>query len=299
MEITKHDAAQRLGLGFLCAWLALGCGTRSLDVVHEGVTPAADASTSSDGSTPDGSGPDTNVEICNGSDDDNNGRIDDLDVGREGVCDCIRVTVLGDPSVDEGAHVLDTWLKLRAVVPLRRLGRDMLTAAVLADTDVLVVEDLSQLGRVFAAPETTDLEAFVRAGGGLFVLAGYGRSIDNANILLASFGLGLNPPDPLAPQGVETSVDTWSKHPVSEGVSNVIVIDSQATRGLGAELARAGTVEVARVLEADSGRVLVWGDDFIADYGTWRARSDLDIDRLWLNALRWLTRKTRCQLPAP
>src|SRR4051812_29414911 len=47
---------------------------------------------------------------CNAIDDDCNGAIDDVDVGKDGICDCLGVLILGT-SGSLAASTFETWLK--------------------------------------------------------------------------------------------------------------------------------------------------------------------------------------------
>src|SRR5690606_5076652 len=57
-----------------------------------------------------GATPGSNEDTCDGIDNDGNGIIDDVDVGRDGICDCLMIATLGEPGVWGEGDVFATWL---------------------------------------------------------------------------------------------------------------------------------------------------------------------------------------------
>src|SRR5688500_6435915 len=97
---------------------------------------------------------------CNALDDDCDGYIDDVDVGHDGICDCLNVGVLGDPGVHASSS-FQVWLEARGTTVVRfGLYDAALTAAALAPFDVVV---LDRLRRDYSATEADVLRASVEA----------------------------------------------------------------------------------------------------------------------------------------
>ena len=68
---------------------------------------------------------------CDGVDENQNGVIDDVDKGKDGLCDCLRIGFLGALASDAGnaTGAFETWLEERSDVPVTHIGaRDALTA---------------------------------------------------------------------------------------------------------------------------------------------------------------------------
>ena len=51
--------------------------------------------------------------------------------------------------------------------------------------------------------------------------------------------------------------------------------------------------------EYQRGRVYVWGDEWITYDSEWSAHTDYQVERFWLNSLKWLTAVGRCQVELP
>ena len=43
--------------------------------------------------------------------------------------------------------------------------------------------------------------------------------------------------------------------------------------------------------------VLVWGDEWISFDSEWVGHPDYQVERFWLNALKWLSPAGECQVP--
>jgi hypothetical protein len=54
---------------------------------------------------------------------------------------------------------------------------------------------------------------------------------------------------------------------------------------------------LAMAVEADLGKVFVWGDEWITFDSDWSGRPELQVELFWTNALKWLTPVTECQVP--
>ena len=226
---------------------------------------------------------------CNGIDDDCNGYVDDVDVGDDGICDCLRIGVIGQPGTLASSS-FQAWLEVRGT-SVTRLGLDAapLTLAMLQAFDVVV---LDRLQRDYTPGEADALRQFVEAGGGVMAMTGYtggGEDYARPNTLLAPFGL-----EYLA--GLHNGpVTQWETHPVSMGIASVtfaggyLIRDTTGGATVVARLA-GGVAGVAR--EQGQGRVFVWGDEWIQFDSEWSTMPM--IAQLWTNLFSWLGPRDRC-----
>lgn len=262
----------------------------------------------------------TRPEVCDGVDNDENGIVDDLDSNADGLCDCLRIAVLGYPGVWGNIDLIRGWMGARTA-PTTILAAQALSPELLAGFDVLIVQDVRDgvaegtfgqegigigIGRVFADAEVRALEAWVGAGGGLMALTGYGENSGesaNVNRLLAPFGLWYAPQPILGGTGggPEIPVTHWdATHPIASGVSQVGFKNGYPVSGgtLVAWEPMQGAYDVGRAVESGRGHVFAWGDEWIEYDAEWR-NSRFQAKRLWLNALKWLTAAGYCQVPLP
>lgn len=237
-------------------------------------------------------------EVCDRIDNDGNGIIDDVDEGMDGVCDCLRVATLGRAGSAGVEGVFSAWLDARSTLGATDLGDAVLTDALLAEYQVILAEDLSG-GPARTPAEVAALEAWIRTGGGLITLIGYADASERTNIntLLAPTGLSYGPEPILFGGGVTVPVNTWHPHPVSEGVTRLGIDNGYPVVGGGTVVAEEGGYVVLRAVELGAGHVLVWGDEWISFDTEWTGHPDYQVERFWLNAIKWLTPVTECQVP--
>lgn len=257
----------------------------------------AGTGTGASGRTGDGSG-----EVCDGIDNDGNGVIDDIDVGNDGVCDCLRVATLGAPGKWGEGDVFKAWLDSRSVKGAVALGAQVLDRALLDKYQVIVAQDLSTLGRAYSAEEVSAMKDWVSAGGGLLTLIGYGDPSErtNVNALLAPFGTSYASAQILQKSGGSTvPVTGWVAHPVTEGVSLVGVDNGYEVTGSGLTLATEQGKTMLKAQALERGHLLVWGDEWITYNSEWSSRPDYQVTRFWLNMIKWLTPENDCQVAIP
>lgn len=241
------------------------------------------------------------TEVCDGIDNDNNGITDDVDVGNDGICDCLLIATLGLKGQWGNGNIFATWLSQRSDTGAANLNDAVLTEALLNKYQVIVVQNVSELGRSYSSAEVAALEKWVKAGGGVMTLIGYSDSseIANANLLLAPYGLSYGAQQILQKQGGSTvPVTNWTSHPVTQGVLKVGVDNGYPVQG-GTILATEDGFNMLGAAEPGAGHVLVWGDEWITYDSEWSGHPDYQVEHFWLNAIKWLTPAKQCQVPVP
>lgn len=286
-------------------------------------TSGKDGSMAADGSvrpggdggatTRDASGP-SNVESCDGWDNDSDGIIDNVDVDSDGICDCIRIATLGFKGKWGSGDVFNNWLNGKSLQGADELGSQVLTDALLSAYHVIVVQDARSgsadagvgngIGRTYSTSEVQALARWVQNGGGLMTLMGYSENVEisNVNLLLAPFGLSYGSEQILQKSGSSTvPVTHWATHPISEGISRIGVDNGYPVNG-GTVIAwepNQGAWDVASVALSGSGHVFAWCDEWITYDSEWSSHPDYQVQRFWLNSIKWLTRMDFCQVEIP
>jgi hypothetical protein len=229
---------------------------------------------------------------CDGLDNDCDGYVDDVDVGGDGFCDCLRIGVLGDPGTLASSS-FQAWLVARGTSVVR-FGLDAapLTAEQLAAHDVVI---LDRLRRDYTAEEAAILRDFVAAGGGVMVMTGYtggGEDRTRPNSLLAAIGLEYLP-------GLHNGpVTSFEVHPLTTGLTSVtfqggyLVGEVAGVPGANTVVARLSVGPAGIAQERGAGRVFVWGDEWIQFDSEWTTLPE--INQLWVNVMTWLGPRTRC-----
>jgi len=229
---------------------------------------------------------------CNGRDDDCNGAIDDIDVGGDGLCDCLQIGVMGNPG-SLASSSFAAWLTARGT-SVTRFGLDAtpLTAEQLAMFDVVI---LDRLVREYSADEAALLRDFVAAGGGVLAMTGYdgsGADRTRPNGLFAGLGVEYLPDLRNGP------VTMFESHPLTEGLSSVTfaggyrIGEIAGAPGTRTTVARLPDGAAGVAVELGEGRAFIWGDEWIQFDSEWSSMPQ--ITQLWVNALSWLGPQDRC-----
>jgi len=223
--------------------------------------------------------------LCDGLDENMNGIIDDVDKGKDGLCDCLHIGFLGELASDAGnkTGAFESWLNARSDVPVKHVGaRDTLTPEVLADLQVLVIGNLRQRGTAgYSAAELDAFRQWIEAGGGVISLAGYTA---NANDMLPTVqllaptglsyqyqGLGagvlgvvMNGPPPVIVHGIVVP-----DHPTVAGIKALGVFNAYPVIGDGTVIVREGTYNLAMAKEIGGGHVYAFADEWITQDALW------------------------------
>jgi hypothetical protein len=270
----------------------------------------SDAGAPRGGSSQDDGG--SRVEVCDGVDNDGDGIVDNVDKEKDGVCDCLNIATIGDIGPwSNGGNVFKTWLNARSATPAVELGNQVLTDALLKKFQVIVVlyvgeravtndNRSAQAYHAFSADEVAALGRWVRDGGGLMTTTGYddeNSEVTNMNLLLNPLGAGYS----TSSKDTQGFVTQWEAHPISENVTKIRTENGVQPSGSSAmTLARDEGGRVAlQVTQADAGRIAVWGDEWITYDSEWSDTKDQQVDRLWLNLLKWLSPAKVCQVDLP
>lgn len=153
----------------------------------------------------------------------------------------------------------------------------------------------------FSDQEVQAFEGWVRGGGGVMTIIGYTDDaiveLANVNKLLANLGMGYS----TTKIDLNGNVQDWLAHPVSDGISNIFTQNGGQPDGPNAmTVARTTEGRVAlQVGQIDSGRVAIWGDEWITYDSEWADVAGQQVEHFWLNLLKWLSPPTECQVPIP
>lgn len=235
---------------------------------------------------------------CDGVDDDCNGKVDDVDVGKDGICDCLSIGIIGSPGTNPSAN-FQAWLKARgtSVERTHETPGETFDLTLLNKYDVVI---LDRLPREYTSAEAGALQAWVESGGGFVSMTGYtGQPAPDfyTNTLLVPFGLAYQP-------GLQTEpVTVFATHPVTVGLSSVtfaggyLVKDSGSAGGKSTVIGSISAGPVAFAHERSKGRAVVWGDEWIEFDSEWQALPQ--IEKLWVNMFGWLGPQDSCQVLVP
>jgi hypothetical protein len=221
---------------------------------------------------------------CDGVDENNNGITDDVDKGRDGLCDCLRIAFLGDFASDAGnsTGAFESWLEARSDVPVTHIGaRDALSPELLANLQVVVIGNLSQRANStpYSPAEIDALRQWVEVGaGGLMSLAGYtAREADIVPTvaLIAPTGLsydytgrgpgvlGMGAP-PMITRGIVAA-----DHPSLDGITAMGIYNAYPVVGDGQVLIREGNFTLAMAKTFGAGNVFAFSDEWITQDALW------------------------------
>jgi hypothetical protein len=286
-----------------------GNGSGAIDSGGSLMLGTAGTGTDSGGTATVGNG---QKETCDGIDNDQNGIIDDVDAGGDGVCDCLSIATIGHIGPwSNGGNIFASWLNQRSPMGVVELADQELTAAQLAKFQVIVVlhadttaisnaNRMAPAHHVFSDAEAGAFDAWVRAGGGAMTTIGYtsdeAHEVLNVNKLLAQMGLGYS----TTKLDLSGMIQNWEPHALSDGITAVNTENGVEPDGAsGTTIARSGDRIALQVAQVEGGRVAVWGDEWITYDSEWADTKGQQVEHFWLNLLKWLSPPTECQVPIP
>ena len=290
--------------------------------MSDSMTTAPTTTTTTDGSTTQGTGPDDTtvgtstgpvdattgdattgepcvpqMEVCNDLDDDCDDVVDDVDVGGDGICDCLSIALFGTKGGNPAAE-FEIWLEAQGTAVDRiQLDEAPISAEVVGKYDIII---LDRLVRLYSAEEAAVMQDWVQTGGGLMAMTGYtGQPPDVTypNTLLEPMGLRYNDSVGI----IDGPVTQWTPHPVAQDITSVTFLggfyidvteDGVGQNTIVATLPQ-GPVGVAQVRMA--GKLFVWGDEWIEYDSEWQ--NIPQIKQLWANILGYLSPAKFCVVP--
>ncbi|MCC6750420.1 MAG: hypothetical protein IT371_22340 [Deltaproteobacteria bacterium] len=235
------------------------------------------------------------TEVCDGKDNDCNGLVDDVDVGKDGIYDCLKIALFGLAGTF-GSSDFQAWLKSNGVNGVDRAQTDPKEALTQTLLDKYSIIILDRLVRDYTATEADLLRQWVEAGGGLMSMSGYtGGSTDTTRPNSLMVKLGLEYKGGLA----NGPVTSWKPHAISQGITSItfnggfpvaeVAGVTGGTNTVVCELPAAkGPAGMAQV--RGKGRVFVFGDEWIEFDSEWKSLPQVKV--LWGNILGWLARFT-------
>jgi hypothetical protein len=228
---------------------------------------------------------------CDDIDNDGNGIIDDVDVGKDGLCDCIHIGFFGEIASDAGDATgsFEAWLVARSgQIPIQHLdATEKLTSAWLSSLQVLIVGGLrdraAQVGNddAFSSDEIAAFDDWVQnRGGGVITLSGYTSTIGDArpvSELLQNTGLSY---DLMSVSGAgvisEGAPPVWLQditapdHPIVAGVSEIGVYYGYPVQGDGTGILSGEGHVLGMAKQWGTGRVFAFADEWITQDATWQ-----------------------------
>ena len=231
--------------------------------------------------------------VCDGLDDDCNGIVDDVDAGGDGICDCLRLGLLGKSGGLNEAQ-FQVWLEERGTA-VTVYDEPTLTPALFAEVDIMIIGWLS---RTYTVEEGLALRDWLEGGGGVMMMNGYSGDPVEAqtpyNVVLEPLGLMF-----FGPLQSDT-VTTWTDHPVGKGVTAVKFLGGywvgplMGMPGPADPIASLGGQTVAVAQERGLGRIIIWGDEWIKYDSEWMTA---DVPTLWVNIFNWVSPSDICVMP--
>lgn len=253
---------------------------------------------------------------------------------------CVRIGVLGRlptygavPGMDSTA-ALQQWLNSKSTAMVVTYTTDTpLTAEFLGQYDVLILQALeaAEGGPYWQldAGELAAVETWIRGGGGIITLTGYGAQtaeVDPTNQLLAFTGLsyakddtfitGSCPDNDCCCASNSVPVTGWvAGHPVAANITRVGAFYGRSVLGAaGGDIVAQGATVYGATKQMDMGRVFVFTDEWVTYTSQWDgtgsatcatdpahnlcanrlAQQYYQVPQFWYNAIKWVSGDRMC-----
>ena len=227
----------------------------------------------------------------------------DPDAGTDGGTDLCNGATLGVKGTWGAGDVFASWLSSRSNSGATALADQTLTPALLAGFQVIIAQDVSH-NHPYSADEVKALSDWVSQGGGFMTLIGYSPNsteVVNVNRLLAPFSISYGT-DHILPKGNGNStvpITIWNPHPIDAGVTAVGIDNGYPIMGTGDVIATSGGLNLGLAQTVAAGHVFSWADEWITYNSEWNSHPDYQVQTFWVNAVKWMTAASHCQVSAP
>ncbi|MBL9102975.1 MAG: hypothetical protein JNL82_18670 [Myxococcales bacterium] len=247
-----------------------------------------------------------NEVTCDNLDNDCDGNVDNIDMGGDGICDCLNIGILGAQGFAPTSN-FEAWLEDQGTAVTRTLVTNgnpgVVTPALLANYDVVLID---RIQRGLSPEEAMALADFVKKDGrGIITLIGYNFDNNNpaperdrANTVLAPFGLAY-----VGPYFGNNVIPVFDQnHPIGMGIVDVnfqggIEPVDMGNQGVSAVFStiQNQTAGLAHQTAMNGGRVIVWGDEWITFDAVWQGY--VDVEDFWVNMFDWVRPQDICASP--
>ena len=259
---------------------------------------AVDSSSSGGADDTTGGGCVPTPEICDDIDNDCDDQIDNVDVGKDGICDCLNIALIGNQGANPSAE-FQMWLEAQGtqVDRISTMQNEVLDKATLNKYDIII---LDYLIRSYTPDEAMTTQTWVEGGGGLMSMTGFTNAqfaADRPNSLIKPMGLSYN-----TSKGFFSGpVTQFVPHPITMGLTSIsfygglfidIVNDGV---GVNKTIMTLPQGPVGVVQERLSGRLFIFGDEWVEFDSEWK--NIPQIKQFWVQVLSYLGPKESCQVP--
>jgi hypothetical protein len=263
-----------------------------------GTDTSSSGGDSSSSSSSTGGGCVPSPEICDDIDNDCDDQIDNVDVGMDGICDCLNIALVGNQGANPSAE-FQLWLEAQGteVDRINTNPNEPLDKATLNKYDIII---LDYLVRSYTVDEAMTTQTWVEAGGGLMSMTGFTNAqfaADRPNSLIKPMGLSYN-----TSKGFFSGpVTQFVAHPITMGLTSIsffgglfidIVNDGV---GVNKTIMTLPQGPVGVVQDRKNGRLFIFGDEWVEFDSEWK--NIPQIKQFWVQTLSWLGPKESCQVP--
>jgi len=268
------------------------------DGTTNGTTDGTTDGTTTDDTTTTGEDCVPAEEVCNEIDDDCDGFIDNVDVGMDGICDCLSIALVGNEGANPSAE-FQAWLEAQGtqVDRINTNPNEPLDKATLEKYDIII---LDWLVRGYTADEAAATKDWIENGGGLMSMTGHTNSqivADRPNSLIKPMGLSYN-----TSKGFFSGpITSFTDHPINAGLTSVSffgglyvdIVDDGV--GVNDSIMTLPQGPVGVVQDRVNGSLFIFGDEWVEFDSEWK--NIPQIKQFWVQVLAYIGPKEFCLLP--